>query len=158
MEGKYKYIAIVLLALAIIAGALALSKSKREQTQQKNVDKAVEQINGTKKDAPKGELISGFPSDLVMENSPSIQSSYSVQYDANTKQYTATYELTKPIPEVYNSYLDYLGKNKYRIVNKNSTAAVSNIYATSDLADINVVLSKDLSTGKNIAVVTYLKK
>src|SRR5437764_357381 len=92
----------VILAVAVIAG-FALKKHKPV------VKQIQEGVNKT--EAPKGELISGFPKELII-GTGQTDNSYKIDYN-NANQYTANLQSDSSVLLVYNQYLRYFNTNGY---------------------------------------------
>jgi hypothetical protein len=108
--------------------------------------------------APQGQLIAGFPKDLLLDNAAIVGNSYTIDYTANLNQYTANW--TSPsstLDGLYNQYLNYFTKNGWTITNSTNTAVFSGLYAVTSTADANVTMD-DLGSGGLKVTVSYVKK
>lgn len=107
--------------------------------------------------APKGELVSGFPSGLILGATSSVASSFSLNYDENLNQYTATFNSLQSMQNLYDAYLKYLQANNWTIINRiTSNPGSLGIYATRGNADVSVTIIA--SGSKSQAQVSYLLK
>ncbi|MHB8871320.1 MAG: hypothetical protein ACYC5G_02585 [Candidatus Doudnabacteria bacterium] len=151
MENKQKILVglVVLLAIALISMLLLKNNAKQNKQAEKP------QINRT--DAPKGEIVSGFPEALVIDSSAETQSSYTIKYETEN-QYTASFKTNKNVKDEYSAYMSFFENNKYEVVNKSEGAVVSSIYAKDASGEVNVVISRLEKDTQTSVVVSYLKK
>lgn len=107
--------------------------------------------------APKGQLVPGFPKELILDAAAQVSNSYSINYSASLNQYTAQWNSSSSMAALYAGYKAYLPKNGWQIVNQN-TGNVSwrGIYATNGTHDVNVAI---VQQGKGSrATVSYVQK
>jgi hypothetical protein len=91
--------------------------------------------------APKGQLVSGFPQELILDSAAQVSNSYSIHYSAALDLYAAEWNSSSSMASLYASYQDYFSKNHWTITNKAaSNAALRGIYATNGLYDVNVTI------------------
>ena len=117
-----------------------------------------EQIIGQPIEAASGELIQGFPRDLILDKQGTVVSSSVTPYEENHKQYTATYTTSRTVEQEYNNFVTYLEKNKFKVTKKEMNQGVGGIYAEGQYADANVVVYLDPASGKNTVIISYLLK
>jgi len=67
--------------------------------------------------APAGQMISGFPKELLLSGAK-LSGSYAINYSSSMNQYTATWESTSSVAELYNYYLAFLKGNNWDILNR----------------------------------------
>lgn len=90
--------------------------------------------------APEGQVVAGFPQDLVMGAKTAssgaesffsgITNSYSIGYSSSTNQYTAEWTSSSTPAALYAKYQDYMTKNGWTVTNHADTTALKGIYAT----------------------------
>lgn len=151
--------AVVILVILGIAAALmrktqpvatnATDNSQLTQQQQKAAE--------NKTEAQAGQLISGFPADLIVNKDAQTNQSYAISYPLQN-QYSAEVKTNDTVAATYQAYLNYFSKNGYQVVNKNSQTNIANIYAEKNGDTVNVVASNYSFNGKQTLVeITYVK-
>ncbi|MHB8870916.1 MAG: hypothetical protein ACYC5G_00435 [Candidatus Doudnabacteria bacterium] len=109
-------------------------------------------------DAIEGQVISGFPEELLMgAKNPKITQSYSIDYGSSSKQYTADYVSKDKLIIAYLKADKYLRSNNYVIVNERLQPTVANIYGTKPEGDVNIVIQKLTETTSQIIISTLVK-
>jgi hypothetical protein len=107
--------------------------------------------------APQGQLTPGFPKELILDPQAQIGSSYSINYDPTTNQYTAQWVSSSSVGTLYNIYKTYFGKNGWTLTNSSgatSTSKIGAMYAATSSANVNVTM---IAQGKGAkATVTYV--
>ncbi len=107
--------------------------------------------------APKGELIAGFPKELILDSKAKLDESYTINYDKNTDQYTADYNSDESMLGLFSEYTDYFKQNGWTITNETTKYSGSRgIYAKKDNTEASVAII-DQKTQRRV-VVSYLKK
>jgi hypothetical protein len=109
--------------------------------------------------APQGQLTPNFPKELILDPQAQVNSSYSINYDASTNQYTAEWVSSSSLATLYNNYKTYFGNNGWAIANASGATSASKIgamYATTSTAKVNVTfLAQGKGTGVSISYVAY---
>ena len=59
--------------------------------------------------APQGQLTPGLPKELILDPQAQIGTSYSINYDPTTNQYTARWTSSSSVATLYNEYKTYFG-------------------------------------------------
>lgn len=93
--------------------------------------------------APQGQLTPNFPKDLILDPQAQIGSSYSINYDAKTNQYTAQWNSSSSVVSLYGDYQKYFGDNGWTTTNQSGVKAASKLavlYAATTTANVNVTL------------------
>jgi len=91
--------------------------------------------------APKGELVRGFPKELVLDQKGIVSGSYYVNYSTSLNQYTAVFDSTEPMLSLFSQYKDYLSKNGWTITNEITKYETSRgLYAVKGAADASVAI------------------
>jgi hypothetical protein len=160
MGNKNKTI-VLLLALLVIALLIYWAQSydqKRNVARQENQKPVQQEELGKPQNAVSGQLISGFPVDLIIKKDGAVTSSSVTPYADNHKQYTTTYVTKQSIEDAYAEFLKYLQTHKYTISKQQVSPELGALYGTSATADVNVNIYKDVVTGKNTVIVSYLLK
>lgn len=107
--------------------------------------------------APQGQVIQGFPKQLILDNAAVVNNSYSITYSAGADQYTAQWNSSSSVTALYNAYKQYLPANGWTITNDVATPSwFRGLYATDASGDASIAIS---AQGKESQVViTYLIK
>ena len=109
--------------------------------------------------APQGQLVSGFPQNLILDTMASIGNSYTIGYAANLNQYTANWvSPSSSLSSLYGNYLAYFTQNGWTITN--SSTNITNfrgIYAVTSTADANVTMDGSGPGGVKVTI-SYVKK
>jgi hypothetical protein len=98
--------------------------------------------------APQGQLVPNFPKQLILDPQAQINSSYSINYDPTTNQYTAEWTSSSSLASLYGDYQKYFGDNNWTITNQSGITGASKLavlYAATSSASVNVTL---VSQGK----------
>jgi hypothetical protein len=92
--------------------------------------------------APVGQLIAGFPKELILDNAAAVSNSYSINYSTSTNQYTVEWSSSSTIAALYAKYQAYAQANGWTITNHADTAPFKGISATnaSSTATMSVIL------------------
>ena len=107
--------------------------------------------------APTGQLISGFPKELILDNAAVVGKSYTIGYAYNLNQYTASWTSSSSLDDLYNQYVNYFTSNGWMITNSSTNiAGFRGIYAVTSSTDTNVVITS--GKGGLKATVSYVKK
>ena len=109
--------------------------------------------------APQGQVISGFPKTLILDNTAAIDNSYTIGYSANLNQYTANWtSASSSLDSLYGKYLSYFTQNGWTVTNSSTNiTGFRGLYAVNPSADANVTMS-DVGTGGLRVTVSYVKK
>ncbi len=102
--------------------------------------------------APKGELVSGFPSNLLLDSSAPITQSYSMHYPSGAVQYTAEYQTARDAVSVIAGYQTHLGAMGWnvRINSAVQTKAIGLSGATSTASIL--VTAAQMPQGSDVTV------
>lgn len=144
----------VLIVIIIWAVASSLHhKTKQNQASLSSVK------SGQKEEAPKGQIISGFPASFIL-NKADLSDSYKIPYldrkNNVSNQYSVSFFSSKNVADEYTAYVDYLEQNNFQIKNKNLSANnMASVYATNGSSDFQASIYKDQS-GKTEVVASYL--
>lgn len=91
--------------------------------------------------APSGELTPGFPKELVLDAKAKLADSYTINYNQNLNQYTASYDSDKSMLSLFAEYKDYFKNNGWAIVNEITIYKTSRgLYAKKDKSDASVAI------------------
>lgn len=107
--------------------------------------------------APMGQLVAGFPKELILDPAAQIGTSYSINYSASTNQYTAQWNSSSSMTSLYGQYKSYLQTNGWTITNDVTKYSASRgLYATQGSAEVSVAI---MQQGKGSQVIVgYLMK
>lgn len=150
-----------ILVIVLIAGILVF-KFTRQNSSTNNQNQ--NQVNlpqaGQRVDAPKGQVIEGFPTDLILNSFGKPTESYMVPYGSTNKQYSVAFQTKTKVIDEYSQYLALLYKDGYSFVNKHMDSNSANIYATSQSknADVNFTIIHTPGQTLNNVSLIYLKK
>lgn len=107
--------------------------------------------------APQGELVAGFPTELILDTSARTTQSYSINYSSSTSQYTANFTSNESMLKLYGDYKTYFPQNGWTIVNDTTSYKDSrSLYAKQGTAEASVAVI-DKGTTRQVTV-SYLKK
>jgi hypothetical protein len=107
--------------------------------------------------AAQGQLTPNFPKGLMLDPQAQVNSSYSINYDPTTNQYTAEWTSSSSIASLYGDYQKYFGDNGWAITNQSNITSGSRLavlYAATSTANVNVTL---VTQGKgSSATISYV--
>lgn len=107
--------------------------------------------------APKGETVTGFPKELILDSAADLGSSYSLNYNANLNQYTASYISKLSMSRLFDMYKSYYQKNSWAVTNEITKYPSSRgLYAVKGTVESSVAVI-DEGAARNV-IVNYLKK
>lgn len=148
---------VLLVVVAAIAGTARKKNPAATNTANNQLTQEQQKAAENKTEAQAGQLISGFPTDLILNKDAQTNQSYAVSYQLQN-QYSAEVKTNDTVASTYQAYLDYFSKNGYQVVNKSSQASLANIYAQKSGDTVNVVASSYSFNGKQTLVeITYVK-
>ncbi len=157
MSRKQKIILSASIILLIIVGVVAAVARKNNGAASNQTAQSKQQAAENKTDAPAGQLVSGFPPELILNKDAQTNQSYTISYSLQN-QYSAEIKTNDTVAQTYQAYLDYFSKNGYQVVNKSSQNNLASIYAQKNGNAVNVVASNFTFNGKQTDVeVTYLQ-
>jgi hypothetical protein len=93
--------------------------------------------------APQGQLVPNFPKQLILDPKAQVSTSYSINYDPTTNQYTAEWTSSSSLASLYGDYQTYFGNNGWTITNQSGAKSGSRLavlYAATTTANVNVTL------------------
>ena len=110
---------------------------------------------GLAQNAPAGQVVSGFPQNLILNSSAQVASSYSISYSTSSNQYTVTWNSPSSFTALLNQYETYLPANGWIIPGgaAQSGRLGAGLYATNNGATVNISIVP-MNTGSQ-ATVTY---
>lgn len=92
--------------------------------------------------APHGEIVSGFPQELILDNAARVSNSYSIAYAAALNQYTVEWNSSSSPASLFAMYQDYFLKNHWTIVNSaTSQPNFRGLYARLGTATVNLSIT-----------------
>jgi hypothetical protein len=92
--------------------------------------------------AQKGQIIAGFPQELILDSAAQVTNSYTINYSASLNLYTAAWNSSTSMSSLYASYKSYLSANGWTIVNKSEdNSALRAVAATNGTHDMSVVIT-----------------
>ncbi|GAC1413561.1 MAG: hypothetical protein NVSMB66_5710 [Candidatus Doudnabacteria bacterium] len=153
MERNQKVVLLVLL-LIILAGAgyVYTRKTNKIDTSQNSKAPAIK-----KTDAPQGQVVSGFPKELILDPKATTNQSYTVDY-SKQNQYTVTLKSDMTPKAIFTAYSDYFKQNGYTVKNvNNALTTLTSIYAVKNNVEVNVVANVMPGQKNTDVTITYLK-
>jgi hypothetical protein len=105
--------------------------------------------------APQGQVVAGFPQELVLDPNAKVGSSYSINYSASTNQYTAEWASSMSMASLFGKYKTYLSSNGWTITGQSGKATLDSVYATDASGDVANVVISPRATGNEV-VVSYV--
>lgn len=107
--------------------------------------------------APRGELASSFPRELVLDGNAKVGNSFSADYGSGMVQNVATFSSNRSLNAVADEYKAYLEGNGWAITNEiNKYKNSRGLYATKDKLEISVSIL-DKGSEREIAL-SYISK
>lgn len=105
--------------------------------------------------AEKGEVVSGFPEELILDVRASVANSYALNYNQNLNQYTTTFNSDESMEELYDRYLAHFRQDGWTIVNAITKYPTSRgLYAKKGTIDASVaILDKSNSAQVSVSYV-----
>ena len=104
--------------------------------------------------APAGQIVAGFPQQLVLDSSAQVNNSYSLNY-ASTTQYTTQVNSSSSVSASFASYQSYFNANGWTILNlSQSSPTVQGLYATNATAAATVTIVTE-GSGSQVTI-TYV--
>lgn len=154
MPRNQKVLSAILLLLVLAGAGYFYAKKNKQGANTHSANKAPS-INKT--DAPKGEVVSGFPKELILDPKATTDQSYTVDY-SKQNQYTVTLKSDMTPKAVFTAYSDYFKAKGYTIKNVNNALdSLTSIYAVKDNVEVNVVANVMPGQKKTDITITYLK-
>ena len=96
---------------------------------------------GTPVFVPTGQVVPEFPKELLLNHDADFSQSYSINYSSSTNQYTAIWNASSSVADVYNEYLSYFQTNGWDITNRITRYTDSRgLYATNGTSTVNVAI------------------
>lgn len=146
MGSNKKTVLVILLAVVVIAGIAAGLYLKKTKGPSKEV-------------AQNGEIVKGFPKDMVLDSKGSANESYAVAYANNAQQYTVQFKSDKSVAQVYNDYIKFLDAKGYQFLNRNQNLTIGNIYAQNKNNElVTMVISRLADQTETNVNITYVQQ
>jgi hypothetical protein len=107
--------------------------------------------------APQGQVVSGFPTNLLLGTSTSVSDSYSINYSSSTNQYTAEWNSSSSMQSLFANYQKYLPANGWTVGGTiTNYPTLRGLNATNASGTINLSI---VAQGKGSQVtLTYVEK
>jgi len=107
--------------------------------------------------APTGQLVAGFPHELILDAAAQVSDSYSIDYSSSTDQYTTEWVSSSSAATLAQAYVQYFASSGWTVVNSSTEAPTYySLYAVTSTADANVVMA---TRGNALDVtVSYIRK
>ncbi|MBU6447245.1 hypothetical protein KGQ24_00160 [Patescibacteria group bacterium] len=148
---------VLLVVVAVIAGTARKKNPAATNTANNQLTQEQQAAAQNKTEAPAGQVVSGFPTELILNKDAQTNQSYAISYPLQN-QYSAEVKTNDTVASTYQAYLNYFSKNGYQVINKNSQANIASIYALKSGDTVNVVASNYSFNGKQTLVeITYVK-
>ncbi len=102
--------------------------------------------------AAKGQVIAGFPQEILLHAPGAITNSYSIAYASSTNLYTVQLNSSSSMQFVYNLYLQYFLSKSWTITNNVTNQVASRgLYVTTSTADASVSIVQQ-GTGSQVTI------
>ena len=105
--------------------------------------------------ASQGKLTEGFPEELVIDGTASVESSYTIAYDATVNQHTAVFMSDESPAALRAQYKAFFVEEGWEILSE-STEGVQALYAQKDRTDVS--FTAGLQDGRTQVIIAYLEK
>jgi len=93
---------------------------------------------GTPVYAPQGQVVQGFPQELLIDSSGQVTHSYSIAYSSSTNQYTVGWQSAASPEALFSGYETYFtSKNWFILDEASSSPDVQSIYAVGSIGAVN---------------------
>ncbi|RJQ14560.1 hypothetical protein C4553_00600 [Candidatus Parcubacteria bacterium] len=106
--------------------------------------------------APQGQVVEGFPTELVLDNEARLNNSYSIKYDEKTKQYSVSFSSNQSAASLLASYKQYFTKEGWLIINETNLQQVKGIYAREVGVDVNVTIN--VESERSSVMISYVRR
>ena len=143
---------LVLIAAILAVGivlAVLFTRSPKSSDEQKEAAGPVPVY------ASYGELATGFPKELVLDGAASVESSYTIAYDASVNQHTAVFMSDESPVTLRQQYKQYFADNGWKILSE-TTEGIQALYAQKDRIDAS--FTAGLQDGRTQVIIAYLEK
>jgi hypothetical protein len=91
--------------------------------------------------APQGQLVPQFPASLILDSNAAISGSYSINYSSSTNQYTAEYDSSSTMADLFAKYQAYLPQNNWTVIGTITThPTFEEISATQGVDQLQIVI------------------
>lgn len=149
-SSKFIIALIIIVVVAAIVGALYFNFSKfQEETESVRAPAPVY--------AAQGEIVRGFPAELILDEGARVEQSYIIEYAPNLKQYTATYSSAASMTSLFSRYRQFFQTNGWDITNEITDQAASRGLYAHYIADEVSVAIIDGAASRQI-IVSYVIK
>ena len=106
--------------------------------------------------APQGQIIAGFPKELILDHNVQASNSYAINYSSSTNLYVVQWNSSSSVAGLYNAYLAYLPTHGWTITNRfTNRPDLRGFYAVknsaSSSANVNITITT-LGTGSQVSV------
>jgi len=98
--------------------------------------------------APSGKLVGGFPTELILDKQAQVDKSYTINYQENIKQYTASFNSGQSAQTLFDQYKIYFENTQWQITNQTNLPNVFGLYAKKDNFEVNVTIVPINETAK----------
>lgn len=149
---------IALLVVLLVVATFVLLFFYRQQFQKPEAPSAGNK-GPVATEAPKGEVVPGFPKESLLDAKSSVDKSYAVDYGGGIVQRTTDFSSAKLMLDLFAEYKDYFSKNGWTVTNE-----ITKYKASRGIYAVNASTSEEASVaimdkGKTREVtVSYLQK
>ena len=112
-------VAVVLLAAIFIVWAI----STTWQAPAPGTNPMPQAQTPTPEFAAKGQVVQGFPQNLILKDNPNITNSYTINYSSSTNLYTAQWNSSSTPDSVVSQYQTFLSQNGWSVTLTKSTVS-----------------------------------
>jgi len=108
--------------------------------------------------ANKGSVVPQFPKELILDSAAQVSASYAVNYSASLNQYTAEWNSSSSMADLYAKYKAYFSANGWTLTSDvTKYSFMRGLYATKGNADASVAIVANANKGSKVTV-SYLLK
>ena len=106
--------------------------------------------------APQGQLVSGFPKELILDSNAQLQGSYAVTYSSSTNQYTAQWISSMTMNDLFLLYKEYFLVKRWTISNEMNSVGARGFHAENGSAAVGVaIIDNQTQRTVNITYVAF---
>jgi hypothetical protein len=111
---------------------------------------------GTPVFAEQGQVVQGFPKELILDSNALVTGSYSVAFASSSNQYTVEWNSSSSMASLFASYKDYFTKSNWTVTNSSTVlSGIHAISAASSTGSAGVVIAAQKEGAK--VTISYVK-
>ena len=149
-EEQHKQNLVLIAAILAVGIVLAIIFSRTQKSEEQQ-----EATGPSPVYASQGDLTEGFPEELVIDGTASVESSYTIAYDATVNQHTAVFMSDESPAALRVQYRQFFVDDGWEILNENAEGTQF-IYAQKERIDVS--FSAGIVNGQTQVIIAYLEK